>query len=76
MARMPDRALFLTTADAAARLGLAPRTLERWRWAGRGPAFRKFGGCIRYALADLDAWADAGRRTSTSDAGPGPDRAA
>jgi len=68
MARMPDWALFLTTTDAAARLGLAPRTLERWRWAGCGPVFRRFfGGCVR--CADLGGWAEARRRISTSDLG-------
>jgi len=67
---------YLTTEQAAARLGLQPRTLERWRWAGLGPKFRKLGGAVRYAPQDLDAWADAATRSSTSDPGPAPDRAA
>ena len=48
---------FLAEAEAASYLGLAPRTLSRWRWSGKGPAFRKFGGAVRYALTDLDAFA-------------------
>ncbi len=67
---------YLTTAQAAERLGLQPRTLERWRWAGTGPRFRKLGGAVRYAPQDLDEFADAGMRRSTSDPGPQPDRAA
>lgn len=51
---------FLTESDAAEYLGLAPATLARWRSVGtQGPAFRKFGGAVRYAKADLDAYASA-----------------
>lgn len=67
---------YLTTAQAAERLGLQPRTLERWRWTGVGPRFRKLGGAVRYAQADLDEFADAALRRSTSDPGAGPQRAA
>ncbi|WP_322965876.1 helix-turn-helix transcriptional regulator [Sphingomonas fuzhouensis] len=50
---------FLTEAAAAEYLGLSPTTLSRWRSCGdRGPAFRKFGGAVRYARIDLDAYAD------------------
>lgn len=42
--------------DAATYLGLAPKTLARWRWAGKGPTFRKLGAAVRYATADLDAF--------------------
>lgn len=49
---------FLTEAAAAEYLGLAPATLTRWRsCGGRGPAFRKFGGAVRYARIDLEAYA-------------------
>ena len=61
----------MTCREAAAFLGLSPRSLDRWRVSGEGPAFRKFGGSVRYARADLDAWADSRRRTSTSDDGQG-----
>ena len=66
---------FLTTSEAAARIGLQRRTLEKWRVEGRGPRFRKLCGAVRYAPQDLDAWADAATRNSTSDPGPAPDRA-
>lgn len=42
--------------DAAAYLGLAPKTLSRWRWAGRGPAFHKLGSAVRYSVQDLEAF--------------------
>ncbi|MFX5530400.1 DNA-binding protein, partial [Acinetobacter baumannii] len=35
------------------------------------PEYRKLGGRIVYAIEDLDAWAEIGRRSSTSDPGKG-----
>ena len=58
---------YLGTREAAAFLGLSPRTLDRYRVTGEGPAFHKFGARIRYAQADLEEWAAARRMTSTSD---------
>lgn len=56
---MPDSPL-LTNAEAAAYLKLSPRTLDRWRWAQRGPVFKKIGGAVRYAQADLNRFAQIG----------------
>lgn len=54
-----DSRPFLTEAAAAEYLGLSPATLSRWRSCGnQGPSFRKFGGAIRYARADLEVYAD------------------
>ena len=64
-------ARFLRTHEAARLLGLSPRTLEKYRCHGSGPTFRKLGGRVVYAVADLNAWADVGTRTSTSDPGTG-----
>lgn len=66
---LPPR--FLRTDEAARFLGLSPRTLEKHRVYGTGPVYRKLGGRVVYALADLQAWADVGVRSSTSDAGVG-----
>ena len=54
---------------AARILGLSPKTLRRWRWAGTGPSFLKIGGAVRYDLAVLEAFIEASRRSSTSDQG-------
>jgi len=62
---------YLRTAEAARYLSLSPRTLEKHRTYGTGPAYRKIGGRVVYVLADLNAWADIGTRTSTSDPGKG-----
>lgn len=59
----------LKTGEAAEWLALSPRTLEKHRTYGTGPVYRKLGGRVVYDIADLKAWADKGRRASTSDFG-------
>ncbi|MBO9355927.1 helix-turn-helix domain-containing protein [Bordetella petrii] len=58
---------YLTNSEAATHLRLSPRTLEKLRVLGGGPRFRKFGRRVRYALADLEAWADEHAYGMTSD---------
>lgn len=65
----PPSLIFLDQSAAAELLGLSPRTLERFRLDGSGPQFRKFGRRVRYALSDIEAWADAQKRSSTSQSG-------
>ena len=64
---MPPR--YLRTPEAARFLGLSGRTLEKHRTYGTGPSYRKIGGRVVYALADLEAWVGQGARRSTSDEG-------
>ena len=59
---------FLDTREAAEYLRLRPRTLERWRWAGGGPRFHKFGRRVVYSRQELEDYARTTRRSSTSDA--------
>ena len=66
---LPPR--YLRTPEAARFLSLSDRTLEKHRTYGTGPAYRKLGGRVVYALEDLQAWADRGTKTSTSDPGRG-----
>jgi hypothetical protein len=59
--------------DAGEYLGgerhpVSERTLQRWRLEGVGPKFLKLGRLVRYRKSDLDRWADAQLRTSTSQA--------
>lgn len=67
---------FLREAEAADLLRLAPGTLQNRRILGSGPPFLKLGDRIVYSRADLIAWAEAQRRTSTTDQGPQPRRPA
>jgi hypothetical protein len=46
----------LTQAALARRWKVSPRTLERWRWLGRGPQYMKVGGQVRYRSADVEAY--------------------
>ena len=62
-----SRGGLLPTRQAAAELGLSPRTLERWRVLGTGPVFRRLGRAVRYALVDLEAFAAARVRVRTRD---------
>ena len=62
---LPPR--YLRTKEAAEFLSLSARTLEKHRTYGTGPAYRKLGGRVVYAVDDLEAWAERGAVTSTSD---------
>ncbi|MFG1392339.1 helix-turn-helix transcriptional regulator [Xanthobacter agilis] len=62
---LPPR--YLRTKEAAVFLSLSPRTLEKHRTYGTGPAYRKLGGRVVYAIEDLQAWVARGAVTSTSD---------
>jgi len=57
----------LTQEDAAQRLGISPRSLERHRVAGTGPRFCKLGRLVKYRKCDLEAWIEASVRSSTSE---------
>lgn len=58
----------LRTPEAAAYLGLSKSTLEKRRLTGDGPRYTKLGPkVVSYLLEDLDAWADARMRNSTSE---------
>ncbi len=65
----------LNQIDLSRRWKISHRTLERWRWAGRGPRYVKVGGRVLYRLEDVEAYeADGLReteaRTSAPAAGP------
>jgi len=51
---------FLNQTELARRWRLSHRTLERWRWQGRGPRYLKIGGRVVYRVEDIDAY-EAGR---------------
>jgi hypothetical protein len=63
-----ERRAPLDTAAAATYTGTKPNYLEKLRCNGDGPVFIKRNGLVRYDPDDLDAWLEAGKRQSTSDA--------
>ena len=59
---------YLTTDEAAARLKVSPSYLAKLRCSrSDGPRFAKLGRSVRYCTSDLDAWAEAQARRSTSE---------
>jgi len=64
----------LNTREAARHLGLATATLAKMRCWGGSPIFMRLGRKIVYRRDDLDAWLNARRATSTSDADRLPTR--
>jgi predicted DNA-binding transcriptional regulator AlpA len=57
----------LATPEAAAYVGLGKSTLDKLRLTGGGPKFITLGRRVVYDVADLDAWAESRKRTSTSE---------
>lgn len=54
--------------ELAEQIGVAAKTLERWRAQGFGPRFIKLARHVRYDSRDVEAWLDGQRRNSTSQA--------
>lgn len=46
----------LTQEQLAARWHISPRTLEQWRWLGKGPRFMKIGARVLYDLREVEAF--------------------
>lgn len=42
--------------ELSRRWRLSPRTLERWRFQGKGPQYLKVGGRVVYRLEDVEAY--------------------
>jgi excisionase family DNA binding protein len=59
--------MMLTTQQLAELLHISPRTIERWRVEGHGPAFVKAGRRVLYKEDTVDAWLSAAARGSTSE---------
>lgn len=60
----------LSTKEVSELTGLSTSTLEKRRLSGEKPRFIKLGARrVGYVLADIEAWIDEQRRSSTSDDG-------
>lgn len=49
---------FRSVVEAAAFLRLTRAALDRYRWSGGGPKYRKHGGRVFYHIDDLHAWSE------------------
>lgn len=52
---------FLRTREAAAYIGLAAQTLNRWRHEGRPLPFSRLGRTVVYDVADLESFVSASK---------------
>lgn len=58
----------LNEKQAADFLGLKPRTLQAWRWAGGGPKYVRLSArAVRYRQSDLDDYVAARIASNTSE---------
>lgn len=55
----------LNQIELAQRWRISPRTLERWRWLGKGPQYLKIGGRVIYRLEDVETFEAEKRRESS-----------
>ena len=60
----------LTQDQLAARWHLSPRTLEQWRWLGKGPKFLKIGARVLYDETEIETF-EAGQQCQNTH-GPMP----
>ena len=61
----------LTPAELSSLLSLSVSTLAQWRCTGRGPAWLKIGGKVRYHSEEVDRWIEAqGKGVPSSDVNP------
>lgn len=56
MADTADR--LLSGRDLSDMIGVPERTLDQWRYIGKGPAWLKIGRHVRYRRADVEQWLD------------------
>ena len=56
----------LSQMDLARRWGVSHRTLERWRWEMKGPAYLKVGNHVVYRIEDVEAYEAEQRRTGSA----------
>lgn len=63
----------MTTEQLATRWHMSPRTLEQWRWLGKGPRFLKIGARVLYRDEDVEDWETAQLCQNTSGSLPAED---
>lgn len=48
--------MLMTEQEAAKRLCLSTKTLQKNRWLGKGPKYLKLGKSVRYDLSDIEEY--------------------
>jgi hypothetical protein len=62
----------LSQKQLALRLGLSERTIEGWRYRGKGPDYLRLEGRIAYRLADVERFERNSLRRSGANPGKAP----
>lgn len=65
MPNQNDKPPYLNSEHLARRYKCSPRTIERWRYEGRGPTYFKMNGRVLYHIDDLVEFETTCRRTNT-----------
>ncbi len=55
----------LDSKQLARRWNMSHRTLDRWRWQGKGPRFIKIGGRVVYRIKDIEEYENARLHSNT-----------
>ena len=63
---MESRA-YLTEIEVSDIINVPRRTLQAWRYQGRGPRYVKLGGSVRYRVTDLEKFLETRTRTTSDD---------
>lgn len=63
-----DPEAYYHTSDPALRPIATAKTLTKWRWQRRGPAFHRISGKVYYLGADVLTWFDAQPRIDPAQA--------
>lgn len=56
MISVPEDLILCTEAEAAQILRIEVKTLQNWRWNGRGPRYVKPSRTVLYRLSDLQSY--------------------
>jgi hypothetical protein len=62
----PNPAEYIDEAELK-RFRISPRTAQRWRASGDGPAFVRLGRRVIYRVSDIEAWLEARTYRSLAD---------
>jgi predicted DNA-binding transcriptional regulator AlpA len=54
--RMAMQKAFLNEIELSELLSISLAAIRKWRTERRGPPYLKLGACVRYRLADVEAW--------------------
>ena len=57
---------YLSEKALAKRWGVAPRTLQKWRWRGIGPPYIKIGIAVRYTPENIKKFEEENMHSTTS----------